>query len=104
MKTVLSKIFPLIQFIKFNPNASNTHTNLGDLLFALNRLEEALESYIQSNQINPFNPSIHKSMGVIYYNLGRKEDALREFEVTELLAPYDSEVQSWIMHLNKEKQ
>ncbi len=90
--------------LEYNPNSANTHTNLGDLLFSRNRLEEALNSYVKSNHINPFNPAIHKSMGLIHFNLGNKEEAVREFKVTGMLAPYDTEIQGWLLNLKRKNE
>ena len=51
-----------------------TLTNMGELYFNTNNLEESLGFYERAIRVNPFNPFIHSRLMTIYQKLGRNKE------------------------------
>ncbi len=74
--TELDPVFPL------------AHANLGGVLTALGRYDEALASLQKSLALRP-NANGYSNVGTVQFKLGRYDDARRSFEQAAQLAPAD---------------
>lgn len=60
---------------KFLPNEAEVHSNLGNALSDLGRLDEAEASYQRALKINPYNANAHSNLGITLGDLGRLDEA-----------------------------
>ena len=68
-------LFALKNATKFLPNDADAHSNLGNALSDLGRLEEAEASYLRALQINPHNANVHSNLGATLNELCRPHEA-----------------------------
>ena len=72
--------------IELTPDNARGHLNLGNALYRLDRLDEAVAMYRRSLAINPFYRT-YTTLGTALYHQGRDEDSLAAFrKATELTA------------------
>ncbi len=62
------------------PADAAVHNNYGNVLLALGRPGDALQSYSRALAINPSYPDAHNNHGIALKDLGRFEDALQSFD------------------------
>jgi len=60
---------------KLLPNDADVHSNLGNILSDLGRLDEAEASYRRALQINPHNANVYSNLGITLSDLGRLDEA-----------------------------
>jgi protein O-GlcNAc transferase len=77
------------------PDLALAHANLGRLLYHTDRLEDAIESYLEALKIDPSLATIHANLGAALVSAGRLDDAERSLSLAMSLAPQDSDI-----HLN----
>ncbi|NCS91409.1 MAG: tetratricopeptide repeat protein, partial [Candidatus Altiarchaeum hamiconexum] len=75
--------------IKINPNYSEAHNNLGNLLQNLKRYEEAEKEYREAIRINPDYADAHNNLGNLLQNLKRYEEAEKEYREAIKINPND---------------
>ena len=74
-----------------NPNAWLAHNNLGLLLRAAGKPEEATEHYARALQIAPDSPEAYDNMGSILSDMGRSAEAMGYYEHALALNPRRAE-------------
>lgn len=81
------------QAVAMRPDFMKGLLNLGQILQAQARLEEALQVYARANQLDPRNAVIAFKIGSIYQNLGNFDKAKELFEIAAQMDPtYDAPV------------
>jgi serine/threonine protein kinase len=74
--------------LQLNPNDSETHKLLGDVLLYLRRQPlPAIPAYIQSLRLNPNDVESHQRLAQSYDETNQPEPALREYQEAARLAP-----------------
>ncbi len=74
--------------LELNPDNANAHLNLGFVLDATDRPEEALECYMEALRLNPSMPEAHFNYAGTMLALGRLDEAIQEYRETIRLDPY----------------
>lgn len=62
--------------LQLNPNHSEAYLVYGQLLDALGRLEEGLETKLRALERDPFSPLVHLEISLSYWNQRRYDDAI----------------------------
>jgi tetratricopeptide (TPR) repeat protein len=62
-----------------NPAAWSAHNNLGDVLNAEGRLDDAAREYQDALQLKPTDSSAHSNLGIVDARLGRLDQAIVEY-------------------------
>jgi uncharacterized protein len=65
--------------IAANPNDVDAHTKLGNLLFDIQRYDEAEKSYRRVLELNPKDSNMLRSLGSVLHNQGKKDEAVRYY-------------------------
>ncbi len=73
--------------VALDPTCADGHINLGNIMFAENRFEEALEEYRLAMRINPGCARAHQNEGVVLQALGRFADAAASFHSALAIDP-----------------
>ena len=60
---------------------------LGNINFNHNRLNEALDFFLEAQTKNPLSPEVHNSLGSVYDNLGKPDQAILSFKTALKLRP-----------------
>lgn len=80
--------------VRKRPDNSRARFNLGRVLAAMGRTQEAITNYEAGLQIDPYSISAHKELGVALAGLGRKQEAIEQYRKALQLNPDDAEVHS----------
>jgi len=75
--------------VAVSPLSSKAHHGLGNELFRIDRLGEAVNEFNQAIEIFPREPLYYNSLGVAYGEMGRFDDALIRFQASSRLNPGD---------------
>jgi uncharacterized protein (TIGR02466 family) len=75
------------QAIALKPNFAEAHSNLGNTLKELGRLDEAEASYTQAIAVKPDYAEAHRNLGVRLQELGRLEEAEASYRQAIALKP-----------------
>ena len=78
------------EMLAIDPNLAAAHAGMGDVLYQLERYEEAIESFGRSAELNPVPPSVTTQliyMGLAAGELGRSADAAQYYERAVELDP-----------------
>jgi Flp pilus assembly protein TadD len=73
-----------------NPACWLAHLNLGNIVLAEGRVDEAVAHYLEAERLEPDYPSTHFNLAKVWESQGREPDAIREYEQTLRLAPGDA--------------
>ena len=60
---------------------------LGNINFVHNKLNEALELFLESQKKNPLSPEVHNALGSVYDDLGKTSQAVESFRTALKLRP-----------------
>lgn len=60
---------------------------LGNIYFALNRLNESLELLLESQKKNPMSPEVYNALGSVYDDMGKQDLAIESFKTALNLRP-----------------
>lgn len=74
--------------LELNPNNASAHLNLGFVLDATGRPEEALASYTEALRLDPSMPEAHFNYAGTMLAMGRLDEAIREYRETIRLDPH----------------
>jgi predicted TPR repeat methyltransferase len=69
------------------PDHADFHVNLGNVLLAASRAEEAMEAYRRAASLAPGNPQVHSNLGSVLGALERYDEAAQAFEVAIAVDP-----------------
>ena len=72
--------------LAIKPDYAEAHSNLGNALRDLGKLDEAVASYGQALAIKPDYADAHNNLGVVLSRLGRWSDALEHYQKAHKLA------------------
>ncbi len=75
-----------------NPDAWAAHNNLGGVLSAQGRLEEAASEYQAALRLKPSDSSAHSNLGIVFARLRRFDDAIAEYHSALEGAPENPKV------------
>ncbi|HSV27761.1 MAG TPA: tetratricopeptide repeat protein, partial [Sedimentisphaerales bacterium] len=78
--------------------------NLGNSLLRLGRLEEAIESYIESIRLNPRRPDARFNMAIALAGLGRLTEAIEAAKKAAALSPESRDIQEYLDALQRQAQ
>ena len=70
-----------------NPGSWMAHDNLGVILVAQGRLDEAIGHYHEALKLRPGNPQSHYDLGIALRQKGQTDNAIREYEEALHLRP-----------------
>jgi len=70
-----------------NPDYADAHSNTGNALSTLGRIEEALASYRKAIAIRPDHTEAQNNLGTALWGLNRHEEALARFELAQAIRP-----------------
>lgn len=73
--------------IELNPNYAAAHSNLGVVLQAMGRLDEAILAHRSALAVNPRFHTAHFNLGNVYKDMGRLEDAVRSYDEAISISP-----------------
>jgi tetratricopeptide (TPR) repeat protein len=73
--------------VKLDPGAAELHHDLGAVLFAARRLDEAAQAFRVALSLNPCLPTAHQHLAQILEGLGHEEAALGSYQAAVALAP-----------------
>jgi len=73
--------------LKFAPNATELHNNLGNVLKDLGKVEEAIEHFNQSLKLKPNSAEVHNNLGSLLDKLGRTDEAFEHYRKALKLKP-----------------
>ncbi len=73
--------------VRFNPNSSAMHNNLGFALANQGRLREAVEQFQAAYQLDPLAANCSENLGDALLGLGRVQESLQQQEITVKLRP-----------------
>ena len=65
--------------IEKNPRHAAAHNNRGNIFFAQNNFERALDAYLFAEEIDPMDASIRINTAMTYYRLGKLSEAQTKF-------------------------
>lgn len=65
--------------IAANPNDADSHTKLGNLLFDVQRFDEAEKCYRRALELNPRDANTIRYLGSALHNQGQKDEAIRYY-------------------------
>jgi hypothetical protein len=74
------------------PESARAHGNLGDYLFRIGRLQDALPHLETAARLKPGDPVMRYNLGVAYEHTGRLDEAVSEYHAALALAPDDARV------------
>lgn len=77
----------LRQASQLKPDNADWHNDFGNVLFALERFDEASQAYAAAAALLPQDHAIRTSLGAAYLECGRTQDALAALERAVQLAP-----------------
>lgn len=75
-----SRILKLEQYLEKNPNDAEAWTQLGNLFFDSNQVENAIEAYEKSLEIQPGKIGVITDLGVMYRRNNQPEKAIQAFD------------------------
>ncbi|MBL0742712.1 tetratricopeptide repeat protein [Chryseolinea lacunae] len=81
----------LNEALRLNPNETQAHINLGNLLDDTGRKDEALKQYQRAIVLEPGNVRAHYNLGLLLQERGETEAASQEFLKTLQLDPHDAD-------------
>ena len=93
--------------IAANPNDADAHTKLGNLLFDVQRFDEAEKSYRRALELNPKDANTIRYLGSALHNQGQKDEAIRyyrEYLATNPDAANKAEIETRIKGLESVTQ
>lgn len=70
-----------------NPGCWMAHDNLGVILVAQGRLDEAIDHYHEALKLRPSNPRSHYDLGIALRRKGQTDDAIHEYQEALRLRP-----------------
>jgi len=70
--------------LAIKPDFANAHSNLGNVLRELGRLDEAVANYNKAIAIKPDLAEIHNNLGNALQDLGRLDEAVTSLAFTKL--------------------
>ena len=73
--------------LRARPNYADAHSNMGNVLHALDRDEEAMASYVRALAIKPDHPEAYNNLGMALRWLNRDEEAVACFEMAQAIKP-----------------
>ncbi len=73
--------------LRENPGCWLAHDELGNLLMAEGRLDEAKEHYLAAAELEPANAQAHNNLGVIHHRRGELKEAADQFRKALRLRP-----------------
>ncbi|HUB67702.1 MAG TPA: tetratricopeptide repeat protein [Candidatus Methylacidiphilales bacterium] len=82
--------------LRFNPNSTVAHNNLGVALAQMGRLSEAAEQFSTALRLDPQAPNAGLNLGKTYLKLGLIPAAIAEFQKALQLTPHSSEVHLYL--------
>ena len=65
--------------ISFKPNLAQAYNNLGNILFELEKVDQAIINYSKALEINPNNSDLLNNLGNLYLGSGENQKAKRFF-------------------------
>jgi tetratricopeptide (TPR) repeat protein len=77
------------------PDDAEWHYNLGGVLAALNRFDEATTEFLRAKELDPDLPEPHLGLGSIYKLQGKDDEAIAALKEYLRLAPDDSTTSQW---------
>ena len=86
-KNLLLAVELIGKAIEINPNHSSAFSNLGNALFELNRIDEALINYDKAIAINPVYAEAYTNRGVALQELRLLEEALSSYDMAIAINP-----------------
>ena len=66
--------------ITLDPNMAIAHYLLGNTLYQLDRIEDAIVEYTRAIDISPFFPEVYNNLGTALADLGQYEEAIVQYE------------------------
>ena len=73
--------------LRGQPNDASTQAAMGDLLFELQRYDEAENSYRRAIELDPQNFNLLVDLGGVLHNQGKKDEAIRSYQEYLRLKP-----------------
>jgi len=73
--------------LRITPNSALGHSNLGNALRALDRLDEAEQLLRRALEIQPKYPEAHNNLGIVLMNQGRLDEGIAEYDQALAIRP-----------------
>lgn len=73
--------------LRYAPDSSRVHYNLGNKYSEAGRYEEAVATFLKSAKLTPGNSEVYNNLAITYEKMGRKKDAIATYEEAARLEP-----------------
>ncbi len=80
-------ILTLEREVSQNPTNLEAWTQLGNIYFDTNKLDQSIRAYKKSLELNPKDPNVWTDMGVMYQRKGQAAEAIDAFEKAMAIDP-----------------
>ncbi len=85
--------------LEVEPNSADAHHQLGVLLGAAGRIDEAELHLLRAVELAPDNAAMHFTLADMYMQLRRRRDAIEQFRETLRIKPYDVQAHRRLVNL-----
>ncbi|MFC1509724.1 tetratricopeptide repeat protein [Candidatus Omnitrophota bacterium] len=75
------------RILKYAPDSSRAHYNLGKIYYDIGNKEKAISAYKKAIEINPYHAKAYNNLGGAYYHLGKIKEAIPVLEKAIKLNP-----------------